>query len=240
MPDQWDAYIDVIGEGKYVEEVEAYVADVILDVRAATDETSGREVAELRDRCVKTLVASGLGYDEITDGGGEVGQSWYRRKQPARHALHKLTIKTPDQHRLAKALGELEPLFSNQRHEFVVKMRQPVFADDLSVSLQAQREAVAQARVKAEVLAQEAGVTLGDIRRVEEGGRSRRASGAFGDDDWWGDDQRFGSAGPALAGATATEDPLPTETPKRTIWVRCRVRFVIEPAAAKHHGHMAA
>ena len=23
MPDQWDAYIDVIGEGKFVEEVEA-------------------------------------------------------------------------------------------------------------------------------------------------------------------------------------------------------------------------
>ncbi len=69
MPDQWDAYIDVIGEGKYVEEVEAYVADVILNVRAASDEASVREVAELRDRCVKTLVASGLGYDEITDGG---------------------------------------------------------------------------------------------------------------------------------------------------------------------------
>lgn len=226
-----DFYIQVMGEGSYTEEISEYMADIVLEVRAAKDQTAVAEMSDLKDDCVKKLVDSGIRNDEIIDGGGEVWRPWFRRKKVGKEARHKLTIKTPDMERLSRALSELEPIFENQRHHFTIGMRQPVFSDDLSAAIGAQKQALEEARTKAHALAEEAQVKLGGIVRIEELERTKRDSGSFGDHDWYGDSSRFGVAGApseVLGELGEEEESVPLESPKRTIWVRVRVRFAIQ------------
>lgn len=228
-----NSYIEVIGEGSYFEEVSEYVVDLGLEVRAAKDDTAIAEISDLRDTCIQKLVASGIGKDEIIDSGGEVWRPWFRRRKVAKEAHHKITIKTPDVERLSKALSELEAIFANKRHNFTIDMRQPVYDNDLTAAIEAQKHALTEARAKANALATEANVRLGSVIRIEELAKTKRSSGAFGDDDWSGDSGRFALAAGAttdLAEGAVAEEPVPTESPKRTIWVRYRVRFAIDTA----------
>jgi uncharacterized protein YggE len=223
-------YIEVMGEGSYTEEVSEYIADIILEVRAAKDQTALTEISDLKDHCVKQLVASGIRNDEIIDSGREVWRPWFRRKKVGKEARHKLTLRTSDIERLSKALSEIEPLFSGQRHHFTIEMRQPVFSDNLSAVIEAQKQALEEARTKAKALAREAQLQLGGIIRIEELAKTKRSSGAYGDYDWEGDSDRFAAAAaPAIMlGDLAEEsEPAALESPARTIWVKYRVRFAI-------------
>ena len=55
-----DRFIEVVGVGKLVERVAEYRADVTLQVRAAQVETAIKEVAELRNECIRRLRDAGL------------------------------------------------------------------------------------------------------------------------------------------------------------------------------------
>ncbi len=93
--------------------------------------------------------------------------------------------------------------------------------------------AFCDAKAKAEMLAEHMGVSLGDVLRVEEGRIARRRSGFSGDDDWYGDGERFGGYGGAVvlaagAGAGVDDNEFTPADPTRDIWVTCRVRFSIK------------
>ncbi|WP_428305046.1 SIMPL domain-containing protein [Lacipirellula sp.] len=112
-----------------------------------------------------------------------------------------------------------------------VDLRQPVFDSESNIQSFALSAAYDDARTKAESLAKQMGVILGDVLRVEEGPWSQRRSGFGGDYDWNGDGGRFGvimGAPAAVAGsASVGGDEFSPANPSRDIWVKCKVRFGI-------------
>ncbi|OKH43400.1 hypothetical protein NIES2101_30570 [Calothrix sp. HK-06] len=66
-----ESYIEVVGESSYTKIVQEYVADINLSVRAVKSETAFDEVMVLRNRCIETLLSSGLEHSELQEGGAE-------------------------------------------------------------------------------------------------------------------------------------------------------------------------
>ena len=232
-----ERYIDVIGEGQFRETVSRFVADVVLQVRAAKDETAFVEIGELSREAISILRGSGITDDEIVEGGSDFQQPWYRKKQIGQAVQRTVILKVADFGRLNRALEKLEPLQSRnkERKTISIAMRQPVFDSEIRAKCAALASAFCDAQEKANELAVKAGGKLGKLLQVEEGGLAKRNSGFSGDSDWWGDSSRFG---PAFGGAVVmaagggsgmsesnAESAFDPQTPTRDIFVKCRVRF---------------
>jgi uncharacterized protein YggE len=224
-----DRYIEVIGEGQFIERASRFIAEVTLEVRATKDETAFGEATELAREAVAILRDAGLSEEEIIEGGSDVQRPWYWKKKVGQTASRKLIFKVADYSRLNRALERLEPLQSRnkERKTISVNMRQPEFEAGSPAKAEALRGAFRDAQQKASALAAQIGCDLGPVSSVEESGWAKRSSGFSGDEDWWGDSSRFpmGAGGVMLAGAAAAEPELELPKPTRTIFVKCRVRF---------------
>ena len=230
-------YIEVVGEGEFIETAARFLADVTLEVRASKDETALRELAELWDEALAALRNSGIRDEEIVEGGTDVRRPWYWKKKVGQNVTRKILLKVPDFSRLNDALESLEPLQSRhmERKTISVEMRQPEFENSNDSRSSALAQAFEDAKSKAVRLATAMNCTLGDPIHVEEGGWSKRNSGFSGDEDWWGDSGRFAAAAGVLmeAGGSAPRSPEPAvelQRPSRTIFVKCRVRFGVAPS----------
>lgn len=226
-----DRYIEVIGEGQFIETATKFIAEVMLEVRASKDETAMRELAEFWAEALAILREAGISDDEIIEGGADFHRPWYWKKKVGQSALRKIILKVSDADRLHRALEQLEPLQSRnkERKTIGIEMRQPVFEDSDEAKSAVLARAFQDAKAKASRLAAAMDCTLGQPLEAEEGGWSKRNSGFSGDEDWWGDKSRFPMAGGVmLAGAAAPSEPAPSlQRPTRTIFVKCRVRFAI-------------
>jgi uncharacterized protein YggE len=227
-----DRYIEVIGEGCFEETAARFIADVVLEVRAAKEETALREVGELREEALSVLRSAGIVDEEIVEGGLDVHRPWHWKNRAGQTATRKLLLRVEDFGSLSHALKLLEPLQSHDkdRKTVSVQMRQPEFADVRDGKSTALIEAFTEARAKATRLAAAMNGRLGQVLSVEEGKQAKRNSGFTGDEDWNGDDSRFAMGGGVLlAAAGAASEPEPTlQRPTRTIYVNCRVRFALE------------
>jgi uncharacterized protein YggE len=201
-------------------------------VRAAKEETSLQQAGELAARCVERLTAAGIARDEIEEAGLDLQRPWWQRRKEeskvGKEATRRLRVRCPDFRRLAAGLSAIESVAGGQRDTVDVSMKAPVFTSDESVRTAALRSALSAARDKAAALAEESVMTLGAVLRVEEGSPVQRHSGFAGDQDWWGDSERFG-AGRGYLMESVGEDAPPLPTPSRTVWVRCRARFELLP-----------
>lgn len=226
-----DRYIEVIGEGQFIETATKFIAEVMLEVRAAKDETAMRELGEFCAEALAILREAGILDEEFVEGGADFHRPWYWKKKVGQSAVRKIILKVSDIDRLHRALEQLEPLQSRnkERKTISIEMRQPVFENSDEAKSAVLAQAFQDAKAKASRLAAAMGCTLGQPIEAEEGGWSKRNSGFSGDEDWWGDQPRFGGGGGIvmMAGAAAAE-PAPTpQRPTRTIFVKCRVRFAI-------------
>jgi uncharacterized protein YggE len=233
-----DRYIEVFGEGRYRETAATFIAAVILEVRAAKDETAFREVSELVSEGLAILRDAGIRDEEIVEGGTDLRRPWYWKKQVGQNASRKIILKVADFARLNRALELLEPLQSRhkERRTISIDMRQPEFAESVEAKSQALADAYEDAKAKASQLATTMGYRLGQPLYVEEGGTAKRNSGFSGDEDWGGDSSRFGPARVDLimaAAGAAAEPQVDPQPPTRTIYVKCRVRFAIEHSQPK-------
>jgi uncharacterized protein YggE len=227
-----DRYIEVIGEGQFVETASRFIAELTLEVRATKDETAFREVAELCSEALAILRDAGIGDDEIIEGGTDIRLPWYWKKKAGQSAARKVVLKVAEFGRLNHALEQLEPLQSRnkERKTVSVDMRQPEFQDAGGAKANALAQAFEDAWAKAERLAIAMNCELGRPIQFEESGWARRNSGFSGDEDWGGDYSRFASGGGfmwAAGGAAAAEPEPDLQRPTRTIFVKCRVRFAI-------------
>lgn len=230
-----DRYIEVIGEGSFIETAARFIAEVTLEVRAAKDETALRDVAELWCEALSILREAGITDEEITEGGTAFQRPWYWKKQVGQTAVRKLILKVSDFGKLNRALEALEPLQSRnkERKTISVDMRQPEFVDSANAKATALADAFADAKAKALRLVSSMECRLGSPLQVEEGAYARRNSGFSGDEDWGGDASRFAIEGGivlAAAGAAESEPEPELQRPNRTIFVQCRVRFAIDDA----------
>ncbi|MHC4876500.1 MAG: SIMPL domain-containing protein [Planctomycetota bacterium] len=234
-----ERYIEITGEGSYVEDAARFVTDVSVEVRAAKKETAFDEVNDFAKEVVRSLIESGIEQSEIVEGGTDCFRPWYLRKKAGQTAVRKVILKVSELSRLYSALETLEPLRKAERRSLNVQMRQPEFESSSTAKATALKAAYADAKAKASALANEMECQLGSVIHVEEGRSSRRSSGFSGDDDWWGDSDRFSGGGVVLAaagGAAEDEEEITLENPTRTIWVKCRVRFHVQEASTDKAG----
>ena len=226
-----ERYIEITGEGSYTEDAARFVTEVSVEVRAAKKERAFEETNDFLQEIVQTLVASGIESSEIVEGGASYFRPWYLRKKAGQTAVRKVILKVTELPRLYSALEALEPLRKVERRSLDIHMRQPEFESSSTAKAAALKAAFTDAKAKASELAAEMGCELGPVIQVEEGRSARRSSGFSGDEDWWGDSDRFAGGGLAVAvggDAGAGEEAAALENPTRTIWVRCRVRFQID------------
>ena len=223
-------YIEVTGEGSFTETANRYVAEVSVEVRAARKETVLSEVREFWSEAIASLRENGIADTEIAEGGVDYFRPWYWRKKPGQTGARKIILKVPSFDRLNTALEALEPLRSGERRSLTVDLKQPEFDSSSVAKSNALSAAFSDAKTKAETLAQQMDVELGDVLRVEEGRTNRRRSGFSNDDDWNGDGDRFGGNGGAVvlaAGGAGDDDDFSPAGPTRDNWVKCRVRFLV-------------
>lgn len=213
-----ESFIDIRGQATLIESVTEYHADLSVTVRAAQVETALTEVEDLRRQCIRGLREAGLADSELQEGAGEVWRPWFWKKKSGQEVSRKILLTCTDANRLYRALGALEPIFSNQRYSLSLSMRKPTFDATPDVRANSQIAAVANARSKAEVVAKAAGVSLGPVIQIEEIDERVGRSGAYGDEDWG-----FGYA--AAAAGTAEEPPEDIQGATRTRTVGFRVRF---------------
>ncbi|MBD2535484.1 SIMPL domain-containing protein [Nostoc flagelliforme FACHB-838] len=218
-------YIEVISEGKYTEKIEKYVLSLVLEVRAAKEDTALNEVMRLRERCINHLLKFGLKQNEIFDGGTNLTRPWYKKKV-GQEASVQIILQTENIDILSQALNSIEEVKSSQREVIQMNMRQPIFSADEAAVQQALQLAIRQAKAKATVLATEANVELAGIFYIEELSTVKRNSGVYGDEDWFGDSMRFGTAYGAAPGGEVDPE-ITIESPQRILWIRYKVRFRI-------------
>ncbi len=227
-----DRYIEVNGEGEFVETASRFIAEVSLEVRAAKDETAVREVGDLWIEALNALRDAGITDDEIVEGGTDFCRPWYWKKQVGQQVSRKILLKVTDFGRLNRALEQLEPLQSRhkERKSISVDMRQPEFQNSSDAKSAALAQAFEDAKLKAMRLATAMNSKLGEAIHIEEGGCAKRNSGFSGDEDWGGDYSRFAMGGGIAMAACASVEPEPVrelQRPTRTIFVKCRVRFAV-------------
>lgn len=216
-----ETYIQVSGESQLVETVFEQRAALTLTVKASKAEVAMSEATSLRNAAIRTLKDAGLTPDEISEGGREAWQPWFRKRSAGQEASHRVLVSCRETRRLYLALDALQPLFENARYTLAVDMQQPRFEAPEGAEAAAQVAAVQQARAKAQAIAREAGTTLGAVAQIEELGSQAENSGAYGDHTW-----ALAAAAPMSAGGAADEfEELGGATRKRTL--RYRVRFLI-------------
>jgi len=214
-------YIQVSGESQLVETVVEQRATLTLTVKASKNEVALSEATSLRNATIRALKDAGLTSEEISEGGRDAWQPWFRKRSAGQEASHRVLVSCRETRRLYQALDALQPLFENARHTLAVDMQQPRFEAPEGAEAAARVEAVRQARAKAQTIAGEAGATLGAIAQIEELGSQAENSGAYGDHTW-----AFAAAASMPAGGGSDEfEELGGATRKRTL--RFRVRFLI-------------
>ena len=225
-------YIEVTGEGCFTETANCYVAEVSVEVRAAKKETVLEEVREFWTAAIASLRENGIADTEFAEGGIDYLRPWYWRKRSGQTGTRKIILKVADFDRLNSALEALESLRLGERRTLSVDLKQPEFDSSSDAKSNALCAAFGDAKFKAETLAKQMGANLGNVLLLEEGRAARRRSGFSGDDDWYGDGDRFGGYGGAVVlaaggGAAGDDDDFSPADPTRDIWVKCRVRFSV-------------
>lgn len=217
-------YITVSGTARLVESVSEQRAVLTLTVGGTKSDAALKDASLLRDEVIRALKAAGLRDDELSEGGRETWQPWYQKKEQP--ASYRVLLSCKDAPRLYRAIDALQPLFEKSRlfeqnrNSLNVHMLEPRFAASPEAEAAAHAAAIRDARSKAQALAQEAGVALGAVARIEEQGSYAENSGAYGDP---------APAGAFMARSAAPEsaDLTPLADAQRIRTLNYQVRFLI-------------
>ncbi|BAY81102.1 hypothetical protein NIES267_05670 [Calothrix parasitica NIES-267] len=161
-------YIEVIGESKYLETVQKYVADINIIVWTNRTKIPLNEVTILRNLCIESLLSNDLQESELTEGGMNVRERSLNRRRIRQEAKQKIIISCSDISRLIKAVSTLEKLFKKPRYSFTLDMHQPVFTTSIEVKEQAKKAAIKNAYSDAKLLLESTNADIGNIIQIEE------------------------------------------------------------------------
>ncbi len=163
-----ESQIEVIGESKYLETVQKYVADINIIVWTNRTKIPLNEVTILRNLCIEKLLSNGLKESELKEGGMDIRERSLNRRRIRQEARQKMIISCSDLSRLTKAVSTLERLFKKPRYSFTLDMRQPIFSASLEVKEQAKKEATKNAYCHAKLLAESANIEIENVTQIEE------------------------------------------------------------------------
>ncbi len=162
------SHIKVIGESKYLEIVQKYVADINIIVWTNRTKIPINEIIILRNRCIETLLSNGLKEDELREAGIQIRERSLNRRRIRQEAMQKIIVSCSDISRLIQAVSTLEKLFKKPRYSFTLDMRQPVFSANLEVQEQAKKEAIKNAYSHAKLLAESGNIQIESVVNIEE------------------------------------------------------------------------
>ncbi len=169
-----ETYIQVAGQGQLVETVVEQRATLTITVKASKTEVALAEAGSLRNDAIRALKNAGLRPDEISEGGREAWQPWYRKRSTGQEVSQRVLVACRETRRLYQALDALQPLFENARYTLNVDMQQPRFEAPEGGEATARAAAIQQARTNALALAQEAGGRWAPWRRSRSWDRRQR------------------------------------------------------------------
>ena len=161
-------YIEVIGESKYLETVQNYIADINIIVWTNRTKIPLNEVTILRNLCIESLLSNGLQESELKEGGMDVRERSLNRRRIRQEAKQKIIISCSDISRLIQAVSTLEKLFKKPRYSFTLDMRQPLFSTSLEVKEEAKKAAIKNAYSHAKLLVESANTNIENIVKIEE------------------------------------------------------------------------
>ncbi|MGD1909355.1 MAG: SIMPL domain-containing protein [Rivularia sp. (in: cyanobacteria)] len=207
-------YIEVIGESKYLEVIQKYVAYINLIVWTNRSKIALNELVDLRNRCIETLKSNGLKQSELKEGGVDVRRNWLNNRKIRQEAHQKIIISCYELYNLMQALSQLEPLFKHRRYSFTLDIIQPIFSHNLGAEKKARKEAIKNALSHATLLAEGANIELGKIVEIEELSPIIGAEGVYSDD-----------LEAISTPSNNTGNFKSLENPSREITLRCRVSF---------------
>ncbi|MEM9276519.1 MAG: SIMPL domain-containing protein [Cyanobacteria bacterium P01_F01_bin.143] len=210
-------HIEVVGESKYLETIQKYVAYINLIVWTNRKKIALDELVDLRVRCIETLKSNGLKHSELKEGGISVERKWLNSRKNRQEANQKIIISCEDIYSLVQALSQLEPLFKHRRYSFTLEMLQPIFTKNSGVEKKAKKEAIQNALIHATLLAEGANLELDGIIEIEELTPIIGAEGIYNDE-----------LDSMLISSSNSNNNLNSkilENPSREITVRCRVNF---------------
>jgi hypothetical protein len=161
-------YIEVIGESRYLETVQKYVADINIIVWTNRTKIPLNEVTILRNLCIESLFSNGLEESELKEAGIDVRERSLNRRRIRQEARQKIIISCSEISRLIQAVSTLEKLFKKPRYSFTLDMRQPVFDASREVKEEAKKAAIKNAYSHAKLLLESANTDIDNVIQIEE------------------------------------------------------------------------
>ena len=162
------SYIEVIGESKYLETVQKYIANINIIVWTNRTKIPLNEVTILRNLCIESLLSNGLEESELKEGGMSVRERSLNRRRIRQEAKQIMIVSCSDISRLIQAVSTLEKLFKKPRYSFTLDMRQPLFSTSLEVKEEAKKAAIKNAYSHAKLLVESANTNIENIVKIEE------------------------------------------------------------------------
>ncbi|MBV6628008.1 MAG: SIMPL domain-containing protein [Rivularia sp. (in: Bacteria)] len=162
------SHIKVIGESKYLETAQKYVADINIIVWTNRTKIPLNEVTILRNLCIESLLSNGLQESELKEGGITIRERSLNRRRIRQEAKQKIIVSCSDISRLIQAVSTLEKLFKKPRYSFTLDMHQPVFSTSLEVKEEAKKAAIKNAYSHAKLLLESANTDIENIIQIEE------------------------------------------------------------------------
>ena len=213
-----ESHIEVIGESKYLETVQKYIADINIIVWTNRTKIPLNEVTILRNLCVESLLSNGLGESELKEGGITVRERSLNRRRIRQEVKQIIIISCSDISRLIQAVSTLEKLFKKPRYSFTLDIRQSVFSTSTEVKEEAKKVAIQNAYSHAKLLLESTNTDIENIIQIEE------LSPIIGESEVYNDELKN------IVVTASAKDNLNyrnLENPTREITVRYRVIFGI-------------
>ena len=163
-----ESHIEVIGESKYLETVQKYIADINIIVWTNRTKIPLNEVTILRNLCVESLLSNGLGESELKEGGITVRERSLNRRRIRQEVKQIIIISCSYISRLIQAVSTLEKLFKKPRYSFTLDMHQPVFSTNSEVKEKARKAAIKNAHSHAKILLESTNTEIENIIQIEE------------------------------------------------------------------------
>ena len=214
------SHIEVVGESKYLETVQKYIADINIIVWTNRTKIPLNEVTILRNLCIESLLSNGLQESELKEGGMSVRERSLNRRRIRQEAKQIIIVSCSDISRLIQAVSTLEKLFKKPRYSFTLDIHQPVFSTISEVKEEAKKAAIKNAHSHANILLESTNAEIENIIQIEE------LSPIVGESEVYQNELKDIVVTAASSKSNANYRNL--ENPTREITVRYRVIFGIK------------
>lgn len=217
-------FIEILGESSYLERPETYPVELEIKLTASLEDKQNiiEQFSELEIPALELLSKYNEKLHKLVDGGRRVTSYRDRRKTETaisrKFLLHFASMDTLDEF-----WGHVLEFNSSDSKLITFEPLQPFFAADSDHEQSAHDQAMKNARQRAIKLTDASNLKLGTMISAKQLALSERHSGAYSDEDWWGDAERFRPR--YHIGGIASID---LEEPERVVYVRYLVRYEVQ------------